>query len=110
MNEKAQSEEFDEEDEDDVVDDEATLVGGEDVDIDRLFRDFDKRKRGAPKAGDPAWRRLEKYKEDKHTAELVSDFDDYQIDGQIDGQLDSEFDEIDGGMNGGAHSKRAIRR
>ena len=78
MNEKAQSEEF--EDEDDVVDDDATLVGGEDVDVDRLFRDFDKRKRGAPKAGDPAWRRLEKFREEKHTAELVSDFDDYDID------------------------------
>jgi len=79
MNEKAQSEEFDDE-EDDVVDDEATLVGSEDVDIDRLFRDFDKRKRGGPKVGDPAWRRLEKYREDKQTAELVSDFDDYEID------------------------------
>jgi hypothetical protein len=80
MNEKAQSEEFDDEDDDDVVDEDATLVGGEDVDIDRLFRDFDKRKRGGgAKPGDPAWRRLEKYKEDKHTAELVSDFDDYQI-------------------------------
>jgi hypothetical protein len=77
MNEKAQSEEFDDEEEDDVVDEDATLVGGDDVDIDRLFRDFDKRKRGSPKAGDPAWRRLEKYREDKHTAELVSDFDDY---------------------------------
>jgi len=84
MNEKAQSEEFDEEDEEDVVDDEATLVGGEDVDIDRLFRDFDKRKRGAAKPGDPAWRRLEKFREEKHTAELVSDFDDYEIDGDAD--------------------------
>ena len=78
MNEKAQSEEFD--DDDDVVDDDATLVGGEDVDVDRLFRDFDKRKRGAPKVGDPAWRRLEKFREEKETAELVSDFDDYDID------------------------------
>lgn len=83
MNEKAQSEEF--EDEDDVVDDDATLVGGEDVDVDRLFRDFDKRKRsGTVKTGDPAWRRLEKFREEKHTAELVSDFDDYDIDGEDD--------------------------
>ncbi len=78
MNEKAQSEEF--EDEDDVVDEDATLVGGEDVDVDRLFRDFDKRKRPEVKAGDPAWRRLEKFREEKETAELVSDFDDYDID------------------------------
>jgi hypothetical protein len=82
MNEKAQSEEF--EDDDDVVDDDATLVGGEDVDVDRLFRDFDKRKRSAPKAGDPAWRRLEKFREEKQTAELVSDFDDYDIDSEDD--------------------------
>lgn len=83
MNEKAQSEEFEAED-DDVIDDDATLVGNEDVDIDRLFRDFDKRKRSSAKPGDPAWRRLEKYREDKHTAELVSDFDDYQIGGDDD--------------------------
>src|SRR5712672_1458559 len=98
MNEKAQSEEFDEEDEDDVVDDEATLVGGEDVDIDRLFRDFDKRKRGAVKPGDPAWRRLEKFREEKHTTELVSDFDDYEIEG----------DTEDGGRD--PHAKRIARR
>jgi hypothetical protein len=77
MNEKAKSEEY--EDDDDVIDDEATLVGGEDVDVDRLFRDFDKRKRNGVKTGDPAWRRLEKFREEKHTAELVSDFDDYDI-------------------------------
>jgi hypothetical protein len=71
MNEKAQSEEF--EDDDDVVDDDATLVGGE-----------DKRKRSSPKAGDPAWRRLEKFREEKQTAELVSDFDDYDIDSEDD--------------------------
>ena len=82
MNEKAQSEEF--EDDEDVVDEDATLVGGEDVDVDRLFRDFDKRKRSGPKVGDPAWRRLEKFREEKETAELVSDFDDYEIDGDID--------------------------
>jgi len=29
--------------------------------------------------GEPAWRKLEKYREKKHTAELVSDFDDYDI-------------------------------
>ena len=101
MNEKAQSEEFDDEDEDDVVDEDATLVGSEDVDIDRLFRDFDKRKRGSAKAGDPAWRRLEKFREEQHTAELVSDFDDYQIDGEIDGDV---------GGAGDRHPKRAARR
>ncbi|HYM36483.1 MAG TPA: hypothetical protein VET48_13875 [Steroidobacteraceae bacterium] len=96
MNEKAQSEEF-EEDDDDVVDEDATLVGGEDIDVDRLFRDFDKRKRGGPKPGDPAWRRLEKFREERHTAELVSDFDDYDIGGELGDDTDH-------------HPKRAARR
>jgi hypothetical protein len=29
--------------------------------------------------GDPAWRRLERMLEEKRTAELTSDFDDYNI-------------------------------
>ena len=28
---------------------------------------------------DPAWRRLERLLEEKHTAELTSDFEDYEI-------------------------------
>jgi hypothetical protein len=71
MSEKEENEEF--EDDDAVAED-------NDVDIDNLFRDLDKRKKSAAKAGDPAWRRLEKYREERHTAELVSDFDDYEID------------------------------
>jgi len=45
------------------------------------MRDIDRARRrgGAPKGGDPAWRRLERLREDKRTAELVSDFDDYGI-------------------------------
>ena len=72
MSEKEETEEF--EDDDDAV------AQGDDVDIDNLFRDLEKRKKNAPKVGDPAWRRLEKYREQRHTAELVSDFDDYDID------------------------------
>ncbi len=55
------------------------LDSGEDVD--RAMRDIDRARRrgGAPKGGDPAWRRLERLREDKRTAELVSDFDDYDI-------------------------------
>jgi hypothetical protein len=72
MSEKEDNEEF--EDDDDAA------TESDDVDIDNLFRDLDKRKKAAVKAGDPAWRRLEKYREQQHTAELVSDFDDYNID------------------------------
>jgi hypothetical protein len=69
MNERPEQEEFD---------DEADLDSGEDVD--QVIRDFDQsRRRSAPKGGDPAWRRLERLREDKRTAELMSDFEDYDI-------------------------------
>ncbi len=87
MNEKDETEEFEE--------DEDIVESGDDVDIDHLFRDMDKRKKGVVKVSDPAWRRLEKYREERHTAELVSDFDDY---------------DVDGSSNGHAHSKPKRRR
>jgi len=73
MNEKAQEEdEFEDEADDEVA-------SGDDVDVDHLFRDIDKRKRTGVKVGDPAWRKLERIREEQRTAELVSDFDDYDI-------------------------------
>ena len=73
MAEKPESEEFDDEEADEVA-------GGEDsLDVDRLMQDFDKRKRGAPKGAEPAWRKLERLLEQKRTSELLSDFDDYDI-------------------------------
>jgi hypothetical protein len=41
-------------------------------------------KRRAVKVGEPAWRRLEQRLEQKRTAELISDFDDYDIEGESD--------------------------
>jgi hypothetical protein len=81
MNERPEQEDYDEE---------ADLDSGEDVD--QVIRDFDtSRRRGAPKpSGDPAWRRLERLREEKHT-----DFDDYDIG-------------LEGA--GGARSKRASQR
>lgn len=76
MSEKTQSEEFDEEDEV-----EESAGAGDELDIEHLIDDLDKRKRGAPKAGEPAWRRLERLREEKMTAELLSDFNDYEIEG-----------------------------
>ncbi|MBM4212423.1 MAG: hypothetical protein ACKOGN_03890 [Gammaproteobacteria bacterium] len=86
MNERPEQEDYDEE---------ADLDSGEDVD--QVIRDFDtSRRRGAPKpSGDPAWRRLERLREEKHTADLISDFDDYDIG-------------LEGA--GGARSKRASQR
>lgn len=74
MSEKPESEEFDDEADDAVAE-------GDDTDIDSLLNDLGRAKRGtAPPEGEPAWRKLEKYREQRETAELVSDFDDYEID------------------------------
>jgi len=73
MSEKPESDEFE--------DEEAEEPAGEDadVDLDQVIKDLDLAKRRGQKVGDPAWRRLEKLLEDKRTAELTSDFDDYDI-------------------------------
>jgi hypothetical protein len=79
MSEKPQSDDFDE---DDVAD---VAPGGDDGDLDHLMRDFDTQRRRVPKgvsAVEPAWRRLERLREEKRTAELVSDFDDYEVGGE----------------------------
>jgi hypothetical protein len=73
MAEKPESDEFDDEEADEVS-------GGDEVlDVDRLIQDLDKRKRGAPRGAEPAWRKLERLLEQKRTSELLSDFDDYDI-------------------------------
>jgi hypothetical protein len=73
--EKPESEEFEEEDAED------TAPGGDDVDVDHIMRDVDSQRRRAPKGAEPAWRRLERVMEERRTAELMSDFDDYEIGG-----------------------------
>ena len=72
MSEKPESDEFEDEGADEPL--------GEDAeDLDRVIKDLDLAKRRGQRAGDPAWRRLEKLLEEKRTAELTSDFDDYDI-------------------------------
>jgi hypothetical protein len=73
MSEKPESEEFEEEDAEDAA------PGSEDVDVDHIMRDVDSQRRRAPKGAEPAWRRLERVMEERRTAELMSDFDDYEI-------------------------------
>ena len=75
MSEKPESDEFEEEDAED------TAPGGDDVDVDHIMRDVDSQRRRAPKGAEPAWRRLERVMEERRTAELMSDFDDYKIAG-----------------------------
>lgn len=75
MSEKPK-EEFEEEEPDDLEE------SAEDLDVDQLMRDFDTRKRRGARvsSAEPAWRKLERIREDKRTAGLLSDFDDYDID------------------------------
>lgn len=73
MSEKA-DESF-ENDEDEVAE------GDDDVDLDEIIRDFDssKRRRAPRGVHEPAWRRLERFLEERRTAGLLTDFDDYDI-------------------------------
>jgi hypothetical protein len=72
MSEKPESDEFEDEEADEPV-------GDADVDLDQVTKELDMAKRRGQKVGDPAWRRLERLLEDKRTAELTSDFEDYDI-------------------------------
>lgn len=72
MTEKPE-EEFDDQDADELAGE------SEDVDLDRVNKDLEMAKRRGQKGGDPAWRRLELLMEQKRTAELTSDFEDYDI-------------------------------
>jgi hypothetical protein len=89
MSEKPESEEFEEEDAEDVA------PGSDDVDVDHIMRDVDSQRRRAPKGAEPAWRRLERVMEERRTAELMSDFDDYEIAGGPEDGLDGESDEAE---------------
>jgi hypothetical protein len=72
MSEKPESDDFEEE--------EDATIDSEEIDVDNLISDLDKRKKAVAKAGEPAWRRLERIREERETAEQVSDFDDYELD------------------------------
>src|ERR1700728_3459139 len=85
MSEKPESDEFEEEDAEDVA------PGGDEVDVDHIMRDVESQRRRAPKGAEPAWRRLERVMEERRTAELLSDFDDYKI-GDADEHEEPESD------------------
>ena len=72
-------------DSDDYEEDDAEEVtGDDDLDLDRAIKDMEIAKRRTVKVGEPAWRRLEQRLEQKRTAELISDFEDYDISGDGD--------------------------
>ena len=70
---------FDDEEDDDLVDAE-----DEDENLDEIFRDLEapRKRRSARSAPEPAWRKLERYLEDRRTAGLLADFDDYDVEGE----------------------------
>jgi hypothetical protein len=76
MSEKSESDEFENEEDDEPVVEEG------DVDLDQVIKDLDLAKRRGQRVGDPAWRRLERLLEEKRTAELTSDFEDYEVGGE----------------------------
>jgi hypothetical protein len=84
MSEKPESDEFEEEDAEDAA-------PVDDVDVDHIMRDVESQRRRAPKGAEPAWRRLERVMEERRTAELLSDFDDYEIGDS--GETEEESDE-----------------
>src|ERR1700722_10132515 len=105
MSEKPESDEFEEEDAEDVA------PGGDEVDVDHIMRDVESQRRRAPKGAEPAWRRLERVMEERRTAELLSDFDDYKI-GDTDEHEASESDseaDSDGSDKPAAKKKKGRR-
>ena len=102
MSEKPQSDEFEEEDAEDAA------PGGDEVDVDHIMRDVESQRRRAPKGAEPAWRRLERVMEERRTAELMSDFDDYEIADADDGESDA--DEPDDTEDGSSHSAKSSRK
>ena len=98
MSEKPESDEFEEEDAEDIA------PGGDEVDVDHIMRDVESQRRRAPKGAEPAWRRLERVMEERRTAELMSDFDDYKIgDDRGDDRGDDAGDFADEGEPNRAH-------
>ena len=67
-----ESDEFEDEDADEIVSD-------DDPDLDRAIKDMEIAKRRSIRAGEPAWRRLEQRLEQKRTAELISNLEDYDL-------------------------------
>jgi hypothetical protein len=103
VSEKPESEEFEEEDAEDAA------PGGDDVDVDHIMRDVDSQRRRAPKGAEPAWRRLERVMEERRTAELMSDFDDYEI-GADDGAEDDDGSSEENGEAGESKPSRKKKK
>jgi hypothetical protein len=102
MSEKPESDEFEEEDAEDVA------PGGDEVDVDHIMRDVESQRRRAPKGAEPAWRRLERVMEERRTAELMSDFDDYEIGDAVEDGAPEFAEPVENGEP--AHNAKAARK
>lgn len=80
------SDEFDEDDGDEIAPED------EELDLARAIKDMDIAKRRGEKVGEPAWRRLEQRLEQRRTAELISDFEDYDVGDDADADPDVRAD------------------
>ena len=66
-------------DSDEYEEDDADEIPDDDLDLDRAIKDMEIAKRRSIRAGEPAWRRLEQRLEQKRTAELISNLEDYDL-------------------------------
>jgi hypothetical protein len=76
MIEKREAEEFDAADDDDILESD----GDDAADLVHLTGEMEHARKRSAKPGMPALRKLEMLAEQKRTAELTSDFDDYDLD------------------------------
>lgn len=81
MSAKPESEELVDEDPDEIAGDDD--VGGDTEVIDTLvikaLQSLDTGKKSGQKVDDPAWRKLERMREERATREMIKDFEDYDI-------------------------------
>jgi hypothetical protein len=76
MSEKPESEELVDEEPDEIAGDDDV---GEDTEVIKVLQALDVSKKRGQKADDPAWRKLERMREERATREMIKDFEDYDI-------------------------------
>ena len=104
MSEKPETDEFEEEDAEDAA------PGGDEIDVDHIMRDVESQRRRAPKGAEPAWRRLERVMEERRTAELLSDFEDYKIAGAGDLAPADDDADLDDSGEPPAQAAKSVRK
>jgi hypothetical protein len=73
MSEKPETDDFDDEEPEELT------AEVEVLDVDKVMRALDAGKKRGQKVADPAWRKLERMREERATREMIKDFEDYEI-------------------------------